>query len=381
MKRILSLCLSLLLVLSLFTGITVQAANEEAALTVYTQVGEGEKVLAKAYSAAELKALAQSKEDGYGYLYYKNNWQAVVATEYVTLDALLTDAGTSFTAGSSLHFTCSDGEYGKFEPTYEDLSTGKYYIDEKGSSEVPAAIAITWNNGALADGSVAEIAKTAKDSGSLRFVCGITEEEYSGTSAAGKRMPSGVVAITVVTPAEKLSFIDVTEKDWFYSAVTYCAEKALLLGVSENSFAPKSQMNMASLVTLLYRVDGNTTDNSGEKWYSKQQAWAAEKNVVAASDFEASAKVDRSAFITMFYKTLALNEKYDTKVTDEMREALKKAADYSAIRAEDLDAVAWAVSVGLIQGTGSELTISPDAQVNRAQAATMLQRYYTVLAK
>ena len=91
--------------------------------------------------------------------------------------------------------------------------------------------------------------------------------------------------------------------------------------------------------------------------------------------------MDRSAFITMFYKTLALNEKYDTKVTDEMREALKKAADYSAIRAEDLDAVAWAVSVGLIQGTGSELTISPDAQVNRAQAATMLQRYYTVLAK
>ena len=48
MKRILSLCLSLLLVLSLFTGVTVQAANEEAALTVYTQGGEGEKVLAKA---------------------------------------------------------------------------------------------------------------------------------------------------------------------------------------------------------------------------------------------------------------------------------------------------------------------------------------------
>ena len=84
----------------------------------------------------------------------------------------------------------------------------------------------------------------------------------------------------------------------------------------------------------------------------------------------------------MFYKTLALDSKYDTKVTDEMRKAVEAATDYASIDAADVDAIAWAVSVGLIKGTdGSTLTVNPAAQINRAEVCTMLQRYYTGLAK
>ena len=84
----------------------------------------------------------------------------------------------------------------------------------------------------------------------------------------------------------------------------------------------------------------------------------------------------------MFYKTLALDEKYDTKVSDEMRKAVEAATDYVSIDASDVDAIAWAVSVGLIKGTDdSTLTVNPTAEVNRAEVCTMLQRYYTGLAK
>ena len=75
-------------------------------------------------------------------------------------------------------------------------------------------------------------------------------------------------------------------------------------GVSNDRFAPAAKMSMAELATVLYRVAGNTTDNSGEKWYSKQQDWCAEKGVIAADSFKAEATVSRAAFITMFYKTL-----------------------------------------------------------------------------
>ena len=380
MKKCVSLLLALTLVCSLLTGLSAQAADEETALTIYTQTGEfGPKTAVKSYTADELKALAETKEDGYGYQYFKNGAQAVVATEYVTLDVLLADAGVTFAEGNTLHFTCGDGEYTKFAPSYKDINEGKYFFNDETSVEVPAAIAISWGAGALADGTVADIAKTAKESG-LRFVCGTTEADYKAEKAAGKRMPSGVMAISVAT--ESVSYTDIAAKAWYRDAVTYCSDNGIVNGIGGGKFAPAAQMNMASLATMLYRVAGNTTDNSGEKWYSKQQAWSAENGIIAAESFDAAANVNRAAFVTMFYKTLALDSKYDTAVTDEMRKAVETATDYAAIDAADLDAIAWAVSVGLIKGTDdSTLTVNPAAEINRAEVCTMLQRYYTGLAK
>lgn len=380
MKKIVSLLLALTLVCTLFTGMVSAQAADDAVLTVCTQSGEfGPKTTVKSYTAAELEKLAETKADGYGYQYFKNGVQAVVATKYVTLDALLADAGVTFADGSTLRFTCTDGEYTKYAPTYKDVTSDKYFFDGETSTEVPAALAINWAQGALADGTVADIAKDAKDSG-LRFVCGTSEADYKAEKAAGKRLPSGVTVLSVATAS--VSYTDVAAKDWYRDAVTYCSDNGLFKGVGNDQFAPMAKMNMAELATVLYRVAGNTTDNSGEKWYSKQQAWCAEKGIIAADSFKADATVSREAFITMFYKTLALDSKYDTKVTDEMRKAVEAATDYASIDAADVDAIAWAVSVGLIKGTdGSALTINPTAEVNRAEVCTMLQRYYTGLAK
>ena len=68
-------------------------APEEAsaALTIYAQTGDAEPVLIKVYSADDLEALADTKEDGYGYVYYKGDANlnagrviAVVGTRNVT---------------------------------------------------------------------------------------------------------------------------------------------------------------------------------------------------------------------------------------------------------------------------------------------------------
>ena len=381
MKKIVSLLLALTLVCTLFTGVLSAQAADDTVLTVCTQSGEfGPRTTVKTYTAAELKKLAETKADGYGYQYSKNGWQAVVATEYVTIDALLADAGVTFADGNALYFTCADGDYTKFASTYKDITTDKYFFDGENAAEVPAAIALSWTNGALADGTLADLAKNAKDSGSLRFVCGTNEADYKTEKSAGKRMPSGVTAISVATAS--VSYTDVAAKDWYRNAVTYCSDNGLFKGVGDNKFAPLTQMNMAELATVLYRVAGNTTDNSGEKWYSKQQAWCAEKEIIPADSFKADANVSRAAFITMFYKTLTLDSKYDTTVTDEMRKSVEAAADYASIDAADVDAIAWAVSVGLIKDTDdSTLTIKPAAEVNRAEVCTMLQRCYTGLAK
>jgi len=195
MKKLLSVLLALALVLSL--GVTAVAADDGAALSVYTQTGEGEAVLAKSYTADELDALKEIGTPAYVYS-GKSGASAVVATEYVTMDALFADAGVTFAEGDSLSFTCDDGPYSKWVPTYADLAARG--VDDQGAA-VPTAFALTWDSGDLADGAAA-IAATAKNSGSIRFVCGMTEEEAKDNSGRGMRMPSGVVSVTVVSPEQ-----------------------------------------------------------------------------------------------------------------------------------------------------------------------------------
>ena len=199
MKKLVSMLLVLAMLVTVFAGLAITASAADAALTVYTQAGaDGEKTLAKSYTAEELKKLAETKADGYGYQYFKKGEQDVVVTEYVTLDTLLTDADVTFADGDSLAFVCDDGPYTKFNPTYKDITEGKYYFKDGKAEEVPAALALVWGAGAAADGTVADIAKTAKDTGSLRFVCGTTEADFTAEKAAGKRLPSGVVELIVV---------------------------------------------------------------------------------------------------------------------------------------------------------------------------------------
>ena len=167
MKKLVSMLLVLAMLVTVFAGLAITASAADAVLTVYTQAGAaGEKTLAKSYTAEELKKLAETKADGYGYQYFKKGEQDVVVTEYVTLDTLLTDADVSFADGDSLAFVCDDGPYTKFNPTYKDITEGKYSFKDGKGEEVPVAIALVWGMGAAADGTVADIAKTAKDIGS-----------------------------------------------------------------------------------------------------------------------------------------------------------------------------------------------------------------------
>ena len=72
MKKLVSMLLVLAMLVTVFAGLAITASAADAVLTVYTQAGaDGEKTLAKSYTAEELKKLADTKADGYGYQYFK----------------------------------------------------------------------------------------------------------------------------------------------------------------------------------------------------------------------------------------------------------------------------------------------------------------------
>ena len=207
MKKSLSLLLVLALLVSLVAGLGVPALAEEDApiagavseatvLTINLQAEGDVAVPIKTYNISELAALAEINDDGAAYVYAgKGGTSAIVATQYVTLDAILTDAGVTFADGDSLSFLCSDGPYSKGDFSYATLS--QRGVDAEGNA-VPTAIALSWAAGNLDEATVADIAAKAEITGDLRFVCGMTAAEAEGKTAAGNRMPSGVIAITVV---------------------------------------------------------------------------------------------------------------------------------------------------------------------------------------
>lgn len=132
---------------------------ERVVLTVYEQTEGGEAKEVKSYKPSELAALAT--EGVAGYQFWKGtNAQLVAATEYVTVNDLLTDAGITFADLDTVTAAAADGF--SSELTYADNETYRYYITEDGKTEVPAILALTWASGS---GTLEEVAAAAKNTG------------------------------------------------------------------------------------------------------------------------------------------------------------------------------------------------------------------------
>ena len=328
MKRLLTKCA---LLLALCAALALPALADSVTDTISVCIGyfgwtEDEYVEKAKFSWQEL-------DDGYGYQYFKKGEQAVVATEFVTLDALLTDADVTFADGDSLSFVCDGGPYTKFNPTYKDITEGKYYFKDGKAEEVPAALALVWGAGAAADGTVADIAKTAKESG-LRFVCGTTEADFTEEKAAGKRMPSGVMALIVVSaakaeekpaeekPAEetKTAFTDVVSGSYYEAAVAWAAKNEIASATSATTFEPNKAVTREQLAKFLFN-------------YAVYQGMDA--------------------------------------VT--LSENLSSFADHDTVSGYAVPAMQWAASQGFINGTDGKLL--PTGTATRCQFAAILNRF------
>lgn len=362
--------------------------TEPVVLTVYERYEGEAAVVAKTYTLSELKALAQTEV--VGYQHWKNGSEKVIASNlYATVGSLLADAGVEFGAGDAV--TTADPTDFTSTLTYEDSGVYKYYVNEDGATEVPAAILISWNTGS---GTPEDIAKTAYISGSLRFAYGITEQQYADQSAQGKRLASNIATITVVhgTKAEEPwvnPFRDVTESDWFYDDVRFANQNGLFNGVEKDLFAPEEPMTRGMLVTVLWRLDGETapktattfTDVDVNAYYADAVAWAAESGVVngiGGGRFDPEGNVTREQIAAILFRYASLKG-----VDTAARADLTAFPDAEKASAYARDALSWAVAAELVKGTkeGSTIYLDPQGSATRAQVAAILSRYAQNIVK
>ena len=362
--------------------------TEPVVLTVYERYEGESAVVAKTYTLSELKALAQTEV--VGYQHWKNGSEKVIASNlYATVGSLLADAGVEFGAGDAV--TAADPTDFTSTLTYEDSGVYKYYVNEDGATEVPAAILISWNTGS---GTPEDIAKTAYISGNLRFAYGITEQQYADQSAQGKRLASNIATITVVhgTKAEEPwvnPFRDVTESDWFYDDVRFANQNGLFNGVEKDLFAPEEPMTRGMLVTVLWRLDGETapktattfTDVDVNAYYADAVAWAAESGVVngiGGNKFDPEGNVTREQIAAILFRYAAFKG-----VDTAARADLTAFPDAEKTSAYAHDALSWAVAAELVKGTkeGSTIYLDPQGSATRAQVAAILSRYAQNIVK
>ena len=201
----------------------------------------------------------------------------------------------------------------------------------------------------------------------------ITAERYGGEKV------DETVMVTVEGTGYR--FQDVTADQWFYEAVEHMAAEGYISGISATHFGPDMEMNRAMMVTVLYRMAGRPavegtcafTDVPADDYFTDAVIWATEQGItsgVSQSKFAPYQLVNREQMVSFLYRYA---KSRDAGLTDADASVLEQFPDAAEISAWAVKSFAWAVENGFINGSDGMLAAWDTA--TRAQVVMMLHRY------
>ena len=155
-------------------------------------------------------------------------------------------------------------------------------------------------------------------------------------------------------------FHDVKAAAYYADAVKWARENSIVNGTGKETFGPDANMTRAALWAVLGRAAGADVDG-GSPWYQKALEWAKTEGISDGTNPNGS--ITRQELVTMLYRNAG-----KPAVSGD----LAKFSDASAVASWASDAMLWAVSEGLVKGSGSNL--NPTATATRAQVVTILYR-------
>ena len=178
-------------------------------------------------------------------------------------------------------------------------------------------------------------------------------------------------------------FWDVSPEDWYADAFTFVYERKLMNGISEFLFGPEKPITRAMVVTILHRIAGQPrpqeanaySDVPENVWYTAAVNWASEQGLTAGypdGTFQPDRKITREEFAVMLYRY----EQLTAETGPVSEDALSAFKDKNKIGSWAVEATAWSVENGILNGTGKGL-LEPRSNTKRCQAAAMIQRYLT----
>ena len=186
------------------------------------------------------------------------------------------------------------------------------------------------------------------------------------------------------TAASASQFTDVERDAWYYDAVEYAAQNGIMNGVSSSTFAPGKNITRADFVTMLGRYVGvetsrypgsNFSDVKADLYFTPYINWASANGVISGigqNKFGPYSLITREQVAKIFYEIALLMGK-DMKNNNALYASY---TDTGSVSSWAAPAVKWAVSSGLMNGSGSR--IKPTGNTTRAQSAQLFMNLTSV---
>ncbi len=191
---------------------------------------------------------------------------------------------------------------------------------------------------------------------------------------------SVIMLMSAVITVNAASFKDVKSSDWYYSSVSYVADKGIMQGTSSTKFEPGTSLSRAMGVTLIHRLAGTPSasgmsipfkDVKGGQWYTDAVKWAYSKGIVngkSNTEFATNANITRAEFATILnrfsnYMGYTLPNHRTASFTDSW-----------SIPSWAASAVNTMYGAGIINGK-DDGSFDPYANISRAEAAALIERF------
>ena len=232
---------------------------------------------------------------------------------------------------------------------------------------------------AAKEGSVLELKFQVVGEGSADIVLASGE---SYISDAEDYNLGSELTVSIACPSAK--FVDLNTDEYYHEGVDYVLKKGYMIGMSEDRFSPGTDLTRAQIVTILYRMAGEpevtgTTpfrDVTGDTWFTDAVVWAYQNEITNGMDknwFAPMQAVSREQMVT-FFARYSRSCGTDT----ESDQDLSGYTDADMVSNYAADSMRWAVETGLIEGV-EENVLDPKGKTSRAQAATVVYRYCTLI--
>ena len=173
-------------------------------------------------------------------------------------------------------------------------------------------------------------------------------------------------------------FADVPAGSWYEDAVSYVYSNSLMSGIVTQTFDPEGIASRGQVVTILYRMEGQPTVSGKSSfkdvyadYYQKAVIWAEKNGIVTGTEtglFQPAQSVTREQMAAFFYRYAAY-KKFNVS-----QKASTVYSDQWQISTYALNAMRWAVGIGLISGTDQN-TLCPKDDATRGQLAVALMRF------
>lgn len=204
-----------------------------------------------------------------------------------------------------------------------------------------------------------------------------------------------VLAVSIQVKGDPSVYEDI-EGHWAYDSISFVIKNGYFKGITLNEFEPETNMSRAMLVTVLWRLTGESLsyqkteggvtktvhryvnmfwDMKDDDWFTDYVAWANKNDIISGyskREFRPNEPVTREQLATILYNYLKNYKLVRNLNTLQVREEVTFVDD-ALISEWAKEKVYMIQKIGLMEGR-ADGTFDPQATVTRAEIAVVIER-------